>query len=79
MAHPLAKVFTWFKSLRHIPLFILACFSLAHFLRLWLGDHPNFELHASTLGNYLSCVLSFGGMHKGHFYLNLVGLDSEEE
>ena len=40
MAHPLAKVFTWIKSLRHIPLFILACFSLAHFLRLWLGDHP---------------------------------------
>ena len=26
MAHLLAKVFTWIKSLRHIPLFILACF-----------------------------------------------------
>ena len=40
MAHPLAKMFTWIKSLRHIPSSILACFSLAHFLRLWLGDHP---------------------------------------
>ena len=25
MAHPLEKVFTWTKSHRHIPLFILAC------------------------------------------------------
>ena len=40
MTHPLAQVFTWIKSLRHIPSFILACFSPAHFLRLWLGDHP---------------------------------------
>jgi len=40
MTHPLAQVFTWIKFLRHIPSFILACFTPTHFLRLWLGNHP---------------------------------------
>ena len=35
MAHPLAKVFSWNKSLRHIP-----AFDLASSLESWLGDHP---------------------------------------
>ena len=82
IAHPLEKVFTWTKSLRHIPLFILAC---SYPLISWGGglaitlDLSNLELHSSTLGNYLSCVLSFGGIHNGHLYSNLVGLDLEEE
>ena len=42
-------------------------------------DLSNLELHASTLGNHLSCVLSFGGKHNDHFYSNLAGLDSEEK
>jgi len=35
MAHPLAKVFSWIKSLKHIPLF-----DLASSLESWLDDHP---------------------------------------
>ena len=64
--------------------FIHSYWFLTHpFLKVVAWQSPlylsNPERHASTLGNYLSCVLSFDGMHNGHLYSNLVGLGLEKE
>ena len=56
MAHPLAKVFSWAKSLKHTP-----SFDLASSMESWLGNHPtiNQVLNLMLQLKEIICLVSY--------------------
>ena len=60
MDHPLAKVFSWIKSLKHILSFDLALPLMHSSLKSWLGDHSTINqiLNLMPQPEAIVCLMS---------------------